>query len=54
MKSVESKEAPEAVGPFSQAIVDNGMVFVSGSLGLDPSSRKLVSENIEEQGSFHL
>jgi 2-iminobutanoate/2-iminopropanoate deaminase len=54
MKSVETKNAPEAVGPFSQAITHEGMIYVSGCLGLDPSTRKLVSENVEEQGLFIL
>jgi enamine deaminase RidA (YjgF/YER057c/UK114 family) len=34
--AIASPDAPKAIGPYSQAIKANGMVFVSGCLGLDP------------------
>ncbi|MBB5173724.1 RidA family protein [Texcoconibacillus texcoconensis] len=37
-KSVYTKEAPEAIGPYSQAVVVNGVVYTSGQLGLDPNT----------------
>jgi len=39
---VHSDLAPAAIGPYSQAIKANGMVFVSGCLGMDPTTKKIV------------
>jgi 2-iminobutanoate/2-iminopropanoate deaminase len=47
-KVISTKSAPEAIGPYSQAIAAQGFIFVSGQLGLDPESGELVS-GIEEQ-----
>jgi len=38
-EAVSTKDAPAALGPYSQAIKANGMVFVSGVLGLNPEVR---------------
>ena len=38
---IHTEHAPAAVGPYSQAIKTDGLVFVSGQLGLDPQSGKL-------------
>lgn len=46
---VETTNAPSAIGPYSQAIVANGSVYVSGQLPIDPTSGTLVSGSIEEQ-----
>lgn len=48
IKTVHTKKAPEAIGPYSQAIVANGLVFCSGQIGLDPKTGQLV-EGIEKQ-----
>lgn len=50
-KIISTDAAPAAVGPYSQAVaVDSGkMVFLSGSLGLEPDTGELVSENFEAQ-----
>jgi 2-iminobutanoate/2-iminopropanoate deaminase len=47
-KVIATKSAPAAVGPYSQAIRAGGLVFVSGQLGLDPATGKLV-EGVEAQ-----
>ncbi len=47
-KVVSTVNAPEAVGPYSQAIEANGFVFVSGQIPVDPSDSS-VAETIEEQ-----
>lgn len=39
MKQVYTKKAPEAVGPYSQAIVSGNFVFTSGQLGIDESGK---------------
>lgn len=41
--------APAAIGPYSQAIVANGLVFCSGQIGLDPGSGALVPGGIEPE-----
>lgn len=38
---IHTEHAPAAVGPYSQAIKTDGLIFVSGQLGLDPQSGKL-------------
>jgi 2-iminobutanoate/2-iminopropanoate deaminase len=46
--AVKTEHAPAALGPYSQAIQANGMVFLSGQLGLVPETGKL-PDGIEEQ-----
>jgi 2-iminobutanoate/2-iminopropanoate deaminase len=41
--------APAAIGPYSQAIKANGLLFVSGSLGFDPATMAIVEGGIEAQ-----
>ena len=45
---IASKEAPAAIGPYSQAVRVGDMVFMSGQIGLDPTTGMLV-EGIEAQ-----
>jgi len=47
-EAISTKEAPAAIGPYSQAIDAGDTVFCSGQLGLDPASGKLM-EGIEAQ-----
>src|SRR6266702_4759684 len=47
-KAVQSGDAPKALGPYSQAIVANGMVFCAGQIPLDAAGN-LVSGGIAEQ-----
>ena len=51
MKSevVSTKKAPEAIGPYSQAIVMNNLVYTSGQIPLNPETGVIVSNDIEEQ-----
>ena len=48
MKVVSTNRAPAAIGPYSQAIVANGMVFTSGQIALNPQG-EIVSDDIKEQ-----
>ncbi|MBL0708208.1 MAG: RidA family protein [Sulfurimonas sp.] len=41
MKFVQTKKAPSAIGPYSQAIVANGMVYTSGQIALTPDGTML-------------
>lgn len=49
MEKIYTKSAPEAVGPYSQGMIANGLVFTSGQIPLDPETGTLVGETIEEQ-----
>ena len=49
MDKIYTEKAPAAVGPYSQAVVINGMVYTSGQIALDPATGELVGETIEEQ-----
>jgi len=50
MKSiVVTKEAPGAIGPYSQAVEANGMLFVSGQIPIDPRTGKVVEGDITIQ-----
>ncbi len=49
MKIVETKNAPGAIGPYSQAVVVGGLVYTSGQIPIDPVSGKIEAEGIEEQ-----
>lgn len=46
---VTTPKAPEAIGPYSQAIKSGELIFCSGQVGLDPSTAELVSPDIGEQ-----
>ena len=49
MKVVRTDNAPAAIGPYSQGIVVNGMLFASGQIALDPASGEMVGTTIQEQ-----
>ncbi len=50
MKEIISTEsAPKAIGPYSQAVRWNGLVFCSGQIPLDPATGQLIEGGIEEQ-----
>ena len=46
---IQTKSAPAAIGPYSQAIKANGFVFVSGQIPIDPETGEFVSGGIVEQ-----
>lgn len=48
---IQTDKAPNAIGPYSQAVVApaGSTVYLSGQIGLDPASGDLVSEQVEEQ-----
>ncbi|KHN38278.1 Ribonuclease UK114 [Glycine soja] len=48
-ESVQTEGAPAALGPYSQAIKSNNLIFVSGVLGLVPETGKFVSDDVEDQ-----
>ncbi len=48
-KLIETKNAPEALGPYSQAVSINGFLFLSGQIGIDPAIGKVVEGGVSEQ-----
>jgi 2-iminobutanoate/2-iminopropanoate deaminase len=46
---VQTDQAPKAVGPYSQAIIANGMVYTAGQIGLVPATTMLIEGGISEQ-----
>ncbi len=49
MKKVSTTKAPAAIGPYSQAIVTNGVLYTSGQIPLEPASGAVVEGGIKEQ-----
>ncbi len=48
-KQLKTDKAPSAIGPYSIAIETENFLYTSGQLGLDPTTGKLVSDDVEEQ-----
>jgi len=48
-KVIATSKAPEAIGPYSQAIDINGTLFVSGQIPIDPETNELIEGDIKEQ-----
>ncbi|MFN8241100.1 MAG: RidA family protein [Bacteroidales bacterium] len=48
-KIISTSNAPAAIGPYSQAIEVNGILFISGQVPIDPATGKLVEGGITEQ-----
>ena len=48
-RAVSTDKAPKAIGPYSQAVIAGTTVYVSGQLGLDPSTGAFVPGSIREQ-----
>lgn len=49
MEKIHTDKAPAAVGPYSQAIDANGMLYTSGQIPLDPQTGAITGKNIKEQ-----
>ena len=49
MKVVYTDKAPAAIGPYSQAMILNGVLFTSGQIPVDPATGEVVGTTIEEQ-----
>jgi 2-iminobutanoate/2-iminopropanoate deaminase len=46
---IATEHAPKAIGPYSQAIRANGLIFVSGQTPIDPANQQLISGTVGEQ-----
>ncbi len=49
MEVIHTDKAPNAIGPYEQAIKANGFVYTAGQIGLEPATGELVAGGIEEQ-----
>ena len=49
MKTVYTAQAPEAIGPYSQAIISGNLVFTSGQIAINPQTGKVEKTDIEGQ-----
>jgi len=49
MIKIHTEKAPAAVGPYSQAVISNGMVYTSGQIAIDPVANAIVADTIEAQ-----
>lgn len=50
-KVVYTDKAPEAIGPYSQAVIDpkTGLIFTSGQIAIDPATGELIDGDVEDQ-----
>jgi 2-iminobutanoate/2-iminopropanoate deaminase len=46
---IATKDAPHAIGPYSQAIRANGFVFVSGQVAIDPATQQVITGDVGQQ-----
>lgn len=49
MKIIKTTQAPEAIGPYSQAVTAGDLVFCSGQIPLDPATMTLVGDTVADQ-----
>lgn len=49
MRKISTDKAPAAIGPYSQAVLVNGLLYTSGQIPLDPVSGQVVEGGIKEQ-----
>jgi|GEM_PF-4342539 len=49
METIYTKQAPDAIGPYSQAIVAGELIFTSGQIPIDPATGTVEAQSIEAQ-----
>lgn len=48
-KIIHTSDAPDAIGPYSQAVVHNNIVYCSGQIGLEPETMEFVGDDVASQ-----
>ncbi len=48
-KIINTSNAPAPIGPYSQAVASNGMLYVSGQIPLDPATMELITSGIQDE-----
>jgi 2-iminobutanoate/2-iminopropanoate deaminase len=46
---ISTKDAPKAIGPYSQAIKANGFIFTSGQIAIDPGTQQVIASDVAAQ-----
>ena len=46
---IQTNEAPQAIGPYSQGVIANGMLYASGQIAIDPKVGDIVAKDIKGQ-----
>jgi 2-iminobutanoate/2-iminopropanoate deaminase len=46
---ISTKDAPQAIGPYSQAIKANGFIFTSGQIAIDPATQQIITGDVAAQ-----
>jgi 2-iminobutanoate/2-iminopropanoate deaminase len=49
IKTFNTVLGPKAIGPYSTARIYNGVMYVSGQIGIDPKTSELISDDVEQQ-----
>lgn len=49
MQKINSTKVPAAIGPYSQAVIVNGILYTSGQIPIDPASGQVVEGGVKEQ-----
>ena len=49
MEKIQTDNAPQAIGPYSQAIRSGNMIFISGQIGIDPKTGEFAGETVARQ-----
>ncbi len=49
IETVATEHGPKAIGPYSQAIKANGLIFISGQIALDPATQKMLEGDVAQQ-----
>ena len=49
MEVIKTNDAPQAVGPYSQAVLAGSLLFLSGQIALDPQTGEMVQDSIEAE-----
>ena len=49
MQFIQTDNAPQAIGPYSQAVIVSNFLYSSGQIALDPKTMKIVATSIEDQ-----
>lgn len=47
--TISTPNAPQAIGPYSQAVIHNGIIYCSGQIPLDPETMQIIGNTAEEQ-----
>jgi len=49
MRFVATKDAPQAIGPYSQGVIANGFLYTAGQIALDPATGEIVGADVKAQ-----